>query len=148
MPTEQEHLKSGEEAQPERAEAGDAQTEQEAFRAFVAEVEAMRERERQEGAKTAHFTGYRAECFSPAELTVGDMEMWRKIQAGNFTREELRDYQDEVGEEAAKAREKGGKGTTSREVFAAFLANKAMPILIKRELAELDGQKGFSSPRQ
>lgn len=87
---------------------------------FKHEIDQIVEGEAQ--AKTAHFKGRE---FKSDELTLEDMDIWAKVKKGTVTRDDFDYYRHRLKETNAG---------TSRMVFKAFVANKATPILGRKEM--------------
>jgi hypothetical protein len=101
----------------------------ESIQAFQAEILALKEEEeRAKAAKergTAHFLG---EEFNAEELTEEDKQMWERIKSKNINPGEFDAYRSSV---LSAEEEKPVHHPTSREIFLAFLANKALPIFLE-----------------
>ena len=80
----------------------------EGLREFKQEIAALKEAEKRER-KTAHFEGMDTE-----ELTEKDKAIWEQCKTGALSREEIREYMNEVFKE----------GNTSQKLFYGYVANE------------------------
>lgn len=126
-----------EETRPEKGPIGFSEKgRKEKLETFRGEISALRDAEKATG-KTAHFTHLPE--FNHEDLTIDDMEIWEKVKDRTITREDLRKY-DETLDLVENGIKKGLKPgvSVSRNVFRAFINNKAVPILIEREMSGID----------
>lgn len=67
--------------------------------------------------------------FHVEDLTEEDMQIWRKVQEGTITRRDMEAYREKVNE----IKQKEPAVWRSRNIFCAFIANKASPVISGRE---------------
>ena len=69
----------------------------------------------------------------PKELTLEDLEVWKKVEDETITQEETTQYMKGLIDEKGKARD---DISPSRIKFMAFVNNKAGIVVVKREMME------------
>lgn len=81
-------------------------------------------------------TGGPAHLFdvNPDELKEEDIAAWALIKGGDVTHEDIAEYRKKFYDENGQLKEGTPK---SRTDFLAFIANKAMPITMMREMSAL-----------
>lgn len=71
---------------------------------------------------------------NPEELKEEDIVAWALVKGGEVTHEDIAEYRKKFYDENGQLKEGTPK---SRTDFLAFIANKAMPITMMRELREM-----------
>jgi hypothetical protein len=66
---------------------------------------------------------FKHDHFDIEELTGSDGAIWEEIKNGTLTKEELKEYAEEVG----------ASGVASRATFLAMVRNKALALFMNRE---------------
>lgn len=93
--------------------------------AFREEIAAVKEGEAER--KTAHFLGHE---FRGEDLTADDEEMWEKLKNKTLEWKEFYEYRTRLIDEE---RNKPGAHPNTRELFFAYFANMATPILVEKQ---------------
>lgn len=91
---------------------------------FVQEIKEWIEQEHSGLKESKHLT---YENFDPNNLRREDEEIWEKVKNKTITREEFSEYR-------RIARELAQNGSV--QIFSSFIANRAMPVIIRKEMAE------------
>jgi hypothetical protein len=120
--------------------------------AFIAEIKNFKEAELRPGAGTANFVFMEkdADLFDPEALIEVDRVIWEKVKAGTVTREDLKEYKQEVPSLDFELAKKGATmhdiiagfdvDKRSRFIFFGFIVNRATDVILERErdVAEKD----------
>lgn len=104
---------------------------------FREKIKEFADMERSGESKTGHFISEGA-TFNPEALTDEDLNIWRKIEDETITLDDFHEYQGQViAELMAEGTSEEDLPNSPRMIFAAFVANKAMPIVNKAVMEAL-----------
>ena len=92
------------------------------------EVEIEKKKEWEERGETGESYDPHADLIKPDLLNETDMEIWRKLQDGSITSEDMTEYNRKFTEETAG---EAPDVVQAREEFKAMIINKSIPIIVK-----------------